>query len=132
MKEMIQQARVTGGSSSRSSSSLQSLTRGSGKTTVGSSHPEIKLVRFTQDKCMEYNPRLPPTLLRSPVGESTGEVVESLPEWTVTNMVLNPVSNPCKILPFGKEEEVKLDPRLFAYVCQRLEITPTVDLFASQ
>jgi hypothetical protein len=32
---------------------------------------------------------------------------------------------------FGKEVAVKLHPRIFQFVCSKLEVNPTIDLFAS-
>ena len=47
-------------------------------------------------------------------------------------IALRPVENPTRFPPnFGPEEEVKLDPRIFALACKWLEVRPQVDLFAS-
>ena len=42
------------------------------------------------------------------------------------------MGSPCKLLPFGREEEVKMDPKIFESVCKQLAFIPEVDLFASE
>ena len=42
--------------------------------------------------------------------------------------VIDPMGKPPK---FGKEEEVKLDPRIFKMACDQFTFRPVIDLFAS-
>ena len=65
--------------------------------------------------------------------DSRAEIMaQSKVKEAMTRIVLQEVENPMHLPPsFGPEEDVKLDPRVYRAACERLNITPQIDLFAS-